>query len=130
MKLGVFAVCLFIIIATWAHLARADDCTHDGEYSKFTCYGIQHGAIAAVVVGAMTAADRQLALPVAIGTCGVFVLKELDGQGGLFDSADRAFDWITPCAVGGFIAYKWGDQSWVPFFGGGHAGIAYRTRFE
>lgn len=124
------AVCILIIGIVFASTARAEDCTRDGQFSKVTCYGVQHGLIAAAVVGAMTAADPYLALPVGIGTCAVFFAREATSVSGAFGSADDIFDWVTPCAVSGFIIWKWGDQSWIPMFMEDGMGAFYKHEFD
>lgn len=121
---------LLLLIASCAHAIDWDECTHDGKYAKSTCYGIEHGVYAAIGVGVFTAIDARMAPIAAAGACGIAMLREGNGPGSMFENADRVFDWVVPCAVGLAIAWKWGDNSWLPWVGDGGAGLQYQTRFD
>lgn len=112
-----------------ARASHWDDCTRDGKFSKSTCYGIEHGLIAGVVVGSATAIDRRLALPFGAGACVGFFIREAVSVSGAFGSPDDIFDWVTPCAVSGVIVWNWGDQSWLPMFLDDGFGAFYKSEF-
>jgi len=81
-------------------VANAEDCTHGGMYDLTTCYGVQHGAITWLAVEGAGVFDKRAKKPVAAIMCGLFIAREYNGDGGMFKSADRALDWITPCIIG------------------------------
>lgn len=121
---------LLLIFSSAAFSVDWDSCTHDGKYSKFTCYGVQHGVYAAIGVGLFTAMDPRLAPVAAAGGCGIALIHESNGPGNLFKDADRIMDWVVPCAVGAAIAMKWGDNSWLPWIGNGGVGVQYQTEMD
>lgn len=121
---------LFIMLMLASFGAFAASCNQDGKYSWTTCYGLEHGVIAGAIVGGTAYVAPEFTLPVAVGTCGAFIYRELQGQGGLFKDADRFFDWAVPCAIGAGITYKWGDQSWIPYYDGEESGVMYHTTID
>lgn len=121
---------ILLVLSSLAYAFDWDDCTRDGKFSKTTCYGVEHGVIAAAVVGAATAIDARAALPVGVGTCAVFFAREATSVSGAFGSADDILDWVTPCVVSGFIVWKWGDQTWIPLLTEDSVGVGYTTEFE
>jgi len=83
----------------------AADCTHGGKYEWYTCYGIEHTIIEAVAIKFIDHIEEPLGLPAKSSNvagwvgCGGFIYRETQGPGNLFSNADRALDWIAPCAV-------------------------------
>lgn len=83
----------------------AADCTKDGKFPWYTCYGLSHsvGEVAAIKIADV--AEEALNLPektsnaVGWAGCGYFVYRETQGRGNLVHDADRFLDWVAPCAV-------------------------------
>lgn len=101
---------LLMAAAAPAPAGTLEECVTGTKYD--VCTWAQHGAIAGGITLFARESLDMIETPhaalgtalVAAGTCGAFIYRETLGQGGLFDSLDRALDWITPCAVAGSVA--------------------------
>lgn len=109
-------IILLLLLAT---NVSAQDCTNDGEYSWTTCYGLEHGIIELATIKGVDLLEEPLGLPnhasrIAGGAaCTAFIVREWRLSGGPFHDADRALDWIVPCAIG--ILYDPGRDRQIGF---------------